>query len=73
MILDRERSNNEERIVDDGGFVKDDEEDAALSPAIFGSEFSLEETLQLIDLNEVDRYPVRGRAVYALNKYNVRI
>lgn len=60
-ISDQEQFDNEERFnLNDATVIKDevDDDDDVFSPAIFGPEFSLEETLQLTDLNEVDRFPV---------------
>ncbi|KAK7573769.1 hypothetical protein V9T40_010960 [Parthenolecanium corni] len=54
---DRDRSSSSERTNDDNVLLNGIEDNVA-SPAIFDPESSLEETLQLIDLNEVDQFPI---------------
>ncbi|XP_065200980.1 endoplasmic reticulum membrane sensor NFE2L1 [Planococcus citri] len=55
---DRAERREEDRDLEEEASYNGDYEDSLLPPELFGTEFSLEETLQLIDLNEVDHCQV---------------
>lgn len=60
ICADRERrgADSEDGTADEYVRFNGNDDESLLPPELFGSEFSLEETLQLIDLNEVDHPPV---------------